>query len=112
MTNLELDRVAKRERLGDTVRQTLRLFNAGTDIEDIAQERQLVIGTIYDHLLQAITNGEDVDINRLLSPTQQEMVNHAFEKIGKSNLTGVMELLDGTVEFGQLRIYRAYLSRK
>jgi ATP-dependent DNA helicase RecQ len=98
--------------MGDSVRETMKLFNAGREIEEIARERKLVVGTIYDHLLQAITSGEELDINRLLSPTQQQQISHAFEKIGKSNLTGVMELLDGTVEFAQLRIYRAYLSKK
>ncbi len=97
---------AARPDLGDSARETLRRFRAGQSPEHIAQERGIVLGTVYGHLAQAIESGEPVEIGSLILPEDERAIREAFDALGGANLTGVRELLDG-YDFGLLRIYRA-----
>jgi ATP-dependent DNA helicase RecQ len=102
----------KAERLNQTARETLRLFTAGADVDEISRERGIATSTVYDHLAACITFGESVDINRLIEPSQQPAIATAFAKLGYGNLSGVMELIDNTANFGQLRLYRAHIKNR
>ncbi len=93
--------------LGDSARETLRLFRACRSPEQIAEARGLVLGTIYGHLAQAIESGEAVEIGRLLGPEDERAIKAAFDSIGLANLTGVRERLDNRYDHGLLRLYRA-----
>ncbi|MGD9851051.1 MAG: DNA helicase RecQ [Nitrospirales bacterium] len=93
--------------LGETVHETLRCFQSGNSVEEIANQRKLVTGTIYGHLEQAIQAGEPVDVTLLWTTTQQSEMASAFEKTGFGNLTGAKELLGDRYDYGQLRLFRA-----
>jgi len=93
--------------LNDTQRETLKRFRAGESAEQIAQARALVPGTIYGHLAIAVENGEEVDLDRFLTPDEQVEIANAFAKIGPANLTGIREALDERFDYGLLRLYRS-----
>jgi ATP-dependent DNA helicase RecQ len=99
--------LSRKKQLGDTVHETLRWFQLGHSVEQIAKQRSLVTSTIYGHLEQAIQAGEPVDISRLLTSDQQAHMEAAFAQTGFSNLTGAKELLGDLYDYGQLRVYRA-----
>ena len=94
-------------RLNQTGRETLRRFRDGESIGEIARARGFVTGTIYSHLAEACNSGEEIDIDRLLTPDEQKKMEEAFAQIGLSNLPGVYELLDQKFDYGMLRIYRS-----
>ena len=94
-------------RMGDTVRETLRMFRAGQSVEDIATRRGFVASTIYGHLATAIESGEPMDLTQFFSAAEQEQLAAAFAKCGFGNLTGVHEALGGKFDFGALRVFRA-----
>lgn len=96
-----------RARLGDTMRETLRRFQAGESVEQIATQRSLTTGTIYGHLAEAIVVGERIDLNRFFNGDQERELADAFNKIGLGNLTGVFEVLGGRYDYGRLRLFRA-----
>ncbi len=103
---------AVRPDLGDSARETLRLFRTGQSPEHIAEARGLVLGTIYAHLTQAVESGESVEIGRLLGPEDERAIREAFDAIGLANIIGVRELLENRYDFGLLRLYRgAFLKR-
>ncbi len=52
---------------GDSVRDTLRRFQAGESPESIAAQRGLSVGTIFGHLAEAVAAGETVDLRRFLT---------------------------------------------
>ncbi|WP_447970471.1 DNA helicase RecQ [Nitrospira sp. M1] len=99
--------VARKMQLGNTVQETLRGFQSGHSVEEIAKQRGLVVSTIYGHLEQAIQAGESVDINQLLTPAHQTRIAAAFARTGFGNLTGAKELLNDLYDYGQLRLFRA-----
>ena len=98
---------SRKRPLGDTVHETLRWFQLGHSVEEIAKQRSLVTSTIYGHLEQAIQAGEAVDLTCLWTPEQELEMTAAFAKTGFGNLTGAKELLDDLYDYGQLRLFRA-----
>src|ERR1035437_6737434 len=101
-----------RNSLGDSARDTMRRFRSGQSVEQIAEERNLVTGTIYSHLLGAIEGGEPVELKRFFTDTEQQKIAAAFERNGFGNLTAVFESLGGACDYGRLRIFRAAANAK
>ena len=100
-----------RARLGDTARETLRLFRAGAAVEQIAAQRNLTTNTIYGHLADIMMAGESIELERFLTPDQQREIAAAFEKLGTAALSPVFEALGGRYDYGRLRLARAALKR-
>jgi len=98
---------ARRSRLNDTTRETLRRFQAGETAEQIARSRGLATSTVYGHLCGALEAGERIELNQLFSAEEQRAIAAAFAKSGFGNLTAVFETLAGKFDYGQLRIFRA-----
>jgi ATP-dependent DNA helicase RecQ len=95
--------------LNDTGRETLRRFREGADVEAIAAARTLTTSTIWGHLAAAVEAGEDVEMDRLVSPEMRRKVAEAFAELGKENLTGVVERLGDGFGYGVVRFCRAVL---
>jgi ATP-dependent DNA helicase RecQ len=89
------------------VRETLRYFQQGKAVADIARIRGFKDSTIYTHLEEAIRAGEKVNLNTLLDTQAQHDIGVAFTRCGFGNLVGAVESLGGRYNHGQLRIYRA-----
>ena len=102
---------AAKPRLGDTARETLRMFRGGMAVEDIARQRSLVASTIYGHLATAIENGESIDLAHFFNADELEKIRAAFAKCGYGNLTGVHQELGGRHDFGVLRVFRTAQGR-
>ncbi len=102
---------AARPRLGDTARETLKMFRNGMAVADIAGRRNLVTSTIYGHLATAIEAGERIELSQFLGAAEMEDIRVAFAKCGFANLTGTHQELGGRHDFGVLRIYRAVQGR-
>jgi len=98
---------AAKPRLGDTARETLKMFKGGLSVEAIAARRNLVTSTIYSHLATAIETGENLDLAQFFSAADLTTISAAFAKCGFGNLTGVHQMLGAKHDFGALRVYRA-----
>jgi ATP-dependent DNA helicase RecQ len=104
-------RAPARARLDDTARETLRRFQSGQLPETIAAQRSLSIGTIYGHLADALSAGENIDLRRFMTTAQEAEIKDAFAKVGASALSPAFELLGGRYEYGLLRLARAAFAR-
>ena len=103
---------ARSSGLNDSMRETLRQFQAGHAVKDIARQRGFVPGTIYGHLAGAIEAGERLELDRFFSAEELEKVAPLFDKTGLSNLGDSFETLGGQIEYVRLRIYRAIRKQK
>ena len=97
----------KKRSLSQTIQETLRCFQQGDSVEEIARQRGMVESTIYGHLEHAVQAGEVEDFNRLLTQDQQSEIAVAFAQTGFGNLTGAKEFLGDRYDYGQLRLFRA-----
>jgi ATP-dependent DNA helicase RecQ len=93
--------------LNTTTRETLKYFQAGETVEEIARQRSFATSTIYGHLATAIEAGEKIDLNQLLNEEEQKEIAAAFAKCGFGNIVGAREFLGNKFDYGLLRIVRA-----
>ncbi|MEP7014290.1 MAG: DNA helicase RecQ [Verrucomicrobiota bacterium] len=106
----DVDPAPRRVRLNDSQLETLRQFQKGNSVDQIARKRGFVPSTIYAHLLVAIECDKIVpqSRDRFFTSTQEKEIAAAFHKISNGKLTDVSALLDGKYDMGQLRIFRAF----
>lgn len=83
---------------------TLRLFNEGMSVEEIAIKKGLTTGTIINHLEVAIQQGHPVDINRLVSKERQDKIGEAIEKLGLQKLKPIKEYLHEDYTYDEIRL--------
>lgn len=91
---------------------TLKLFRSGNSIPDIAQQRNLVVGTIYNHLTEYISSGE-VDILDLVQPSKFPVILEALESQSEPGTKGIKEKLGDAFSYDEIRavsIYRKSLA--
>ncbi|HEV8184521.1 MAG TPA: helix-turn-helix domain-containing protein, partial [Chthoniobacterales bacterium] len=101
----------KRAALNDSERETLRRFEAGESIDDIARSRGFVRSTICTHLALAIESGAPLTHDRFFAHEQQAEIAVAFGRTGGGNLVGLRDSLGGKYSIDELRIFRALAAR-
>jgi ATP-dependent DNA helicase RecQ len=106
--NIDLRFPQRRPRLNDSQTETLRRFQHGETVDEIASARGFVRSTIYSHLLAAIECGKLVDRNRFFTPAQEKEIAGAFQRISDANLVDVSALLGSKYDIGELRIFRTF----
>ncbi|HEY1583569.1 MAG TPA: HRDC domain-containing protein, partial [Chthoniobacterales bacterium] len=98
---------APRRQLNESEAETLRRFQAGESIEQIARARGFVCGTIRDHLTRAIEAGAGLISAQFFTAAQAEEIAAAFARSGARNLTGIGDDLGGRFNVAELRLFRA-----
>ena len=97
----------RRSRLNDSQTETLRRFQSGESVEQIARARGFVPSTIYSHLLAAIESGKLPQAwERFFTPAQENEIAAAFRQVASGTLVDVSALLGGKYDIGLLRIFR------
>jgi len=86
--------------------QSFRAFDAGQSPEQIAAERGLKADTIYNHLAEALQNGERIDPARFFTPEQLKEIAAALAQHRNEGLKAVREALQNRFDYGPLRIVR------
>jgi len=97
---------------GETVDETYALFKRGMSLEDIAKFRKLSPSTIALHLERLIKDGNDIDMDTLVSPVRRENIEKLFLSLGQWSLNPVVEHFNGAVSYEEARLVRAWLLRR
>ncbi len=84
--------------------ETIKLFNEGLTIEEIAFKQKYTSGTIVNHLEAAIQQGHAVDINRVVSKDRQDKIMEAIEKLGMQKLKPIKEYLPENYTYDEIRL--------
>lgn len=90
---------------------TYEQFQKGKMPSEIARERNVTIGTIYDHLSKAASD-KDLDIDLLFSKEHIALFKEKFDAGSCTSLTQYKETLTATYEFYELRLLLNYFKRK
>ncbi|MGH8095571.1 MAG: RecQ family ATP-dependent DNA helicase [Chthoniobacterales bacterium] len=99
-------------KLNDSEAETLRRFQAGESINQIARRRGFVDRTIQDHLVKAIEAGAPLALEQFFTSRQAQELAGAMSQIGPRGLTGLREKLGGKYEIAELRLFRALAARE
>ena len=98
------------EKEKDTKQVSLDMFMDGMEIEEIAAKRDMVIGTIYGHLINFI--GSDIEASDLISEDELQNIVLVLQKHPEASATEIRTLMDMKVDYPQIRIAQKYLEIK
>ena len=97
--------------LNDSESETLRRFQRGESIDDIARARGFVRATICTHLALAVESGAALSRDQFFTSDQQAEIAVAFARTGGRNLVGLRDSLGAKYSIDELRIFRAFAAR-
>ncbi|MFH1620467.1 MAG: RecQ family ATP-dependent DNA helicase [Patescibacteria group bacterium] len=94
--------------LGETVQETVRLFEKKITLERIALMRRLSFGTVLQHLEKALDQGKKLDVSHVVfsTPNRLARIKEAFQKTGNDMLTPVRNLLGKEYSYDEIRVTR------
>lgn len=96
-------RVKRNEKGEDTYTTSLKMFNDGYSIEEIARRRGISANTVETHLVRFIPTGE-VELEELLAEEKISEIRDAIVKFGESNaLSPIKEYLGEDYSYGEIR---------
>ena len=101
-------RHAKVERDTETKQTTLRLFQEGMTITEIAVARNLNKSTIENHLAFYIREGK-ISVDQVLAPEKYNVIKAAIETHGSKTLLPIKETLGPEFSYGEIRYVIAHL---
>ena len=88
----------------DTLKETLRLYEAGMSPDEIARQRNLVLSTIYGHLGRLASQGL-IDIDDLVSKEHQLIIRNAAAKFTTAyTLKEIREILPDHISYHEIKI--------
>jgi ATP-dependent DNA helicase RecQ len=111
-SRLDLLRPPRGSRLNESQTETLRRFQKGESVDQIARARGFVASTIYAHLLAAIERGKIAERDRFFTLEEEKEIAAAFRQISDGKLVDVSVLLGNKYDIGLLRIFRAFAGAK
>jgi hypothetical protein len=98
------------EKEKDTKQISLDMFMDGSDIEEIAKKRDMVVGTIYGHLINFI--GTDTEATDLIAEDELHKIVEIINKNPEASATEIRTLMDMKVDYPQIRIAQKFLEVK
>lgn len=94
-----------KEKQMNTFEVTYRFYQQGISPEQIAEERQLSMTTIFSHLAKLYTDGKDVDLSIYITNEEVLKVREAFLNIKSTNsLKPYFEFLEEKVPYYKIRL--------
>ncbi|MGY8690061.1 MAG: RQC domain-containing protein, partial [Verrucomicrobiales bacterium] len=98
--------------LGQTFATTLTLLQEGRTLEEIAEQRDMKVSTLHEHIVRIIEDGQEVDWKRLIPEDVVTLLHTLFEKHGSDSvLKPIIEEANGKADYGQAKIIRAVMAR-
>ena len=86
---------------------TLSLINQGKTLQEVADERELTIGTIYTHLAKLI-HAKKIAINQYVDANLLSRVMSILNETPEISNSELFESLEGVATYDELRLIRAY----
>jgi ATP-dependent DNA helicase RecQ len=88
--------------------KTYELHQDGVKPADIADQRNLRLGTIQSHLADLLENGYDVDLDRLVSPERQQAILAVIPQVQYQSLRTVRDRLGDDYGYDEIRLVLAW----
>lgn len=95
-------RPVKRQDTSHTTYETLRLFREGLSPDEIAVERNITIGTVFNHLADLIGRGE-VQVSQVVPADVLKQIEAAVRDVGSFYLSPIKARLPEEISYGAIR---------
>lgn len=110
-TNKPKRKRAVKNRSTDTKKESLRLFQEGKNIAEIAAERGYAQTTIEGHLAHFVETGE-LNPTQLVNPEKIPVIKKTLSEHFEGQLKPIKELLGEDFSYGEIRIVLAILKKE
>jgi len=90
----------------DTKTVSFNLYKKGKTIAEIASARNLTVGSIENHLIPFISDGE-IDINDIVPEKKQKLIAEAVAIHGSQSQTTIIKNLPDDITYGEIRMVLA-----
>jgi len=91
--------------------KTLRLYQQGLNIQEIAKERGLAVGSIISHLSELIELNQPVKIDRFVAKDKQKTILKVIKNIGDKQLKELKDNLGQDYSYDEIKLVRAWYRR-
>ncbi len=109
-TQLPAEKGKKKEK-GDSQKTSFKLFREGMSIQEIADSRNMVKGTIESHLAQYVSKGE-LDVEELVSKERIEIIRKVIFETQSSSAKTIKDALGEDFQYGEIRLVLSTLQVK
>jgi len=96
-----------KEKKLSTKRISLDMFREGKTINEIAESRDLVVGTIEGHLASFLETGE-IEISQLINEEKLPVIMRTINEMPEATIYSIKDKLGANYSFGELRTVVAY----
>ncbi|MDY8136238.1 DNA helicase RecQ [Aquimarina sp. 2201CG5-10] len=98
---------------GETLKETLALYQDGLSIEEISVKRKLAASTIFSHIMKLHENGENIDLRQFIDKEDLNMVEKARETLNNpEGLKPYFEYFEEAIRYDTIRLALAILNNK
>lgn len=78
---------------------TLELYQTGLSLDEVAQQRELTIITVQNHIIQCALEGLDIDLDEFIPQQYEKLILEAIKKVGGEKLKPIKEELPAEVDY-------------
>ena len=97
---------------GDSMLQTLMMYQSGMSVDEIVAARSMQRPTVYSHIAQLVAENKITNWDNLIADYELKSVQMAVARLGGSEeLKPIFELLNGGVEYGKIRLALTILKK-
>ena len=79
--------------------QSFKLFSSGKDINEISKDRAMSGVTIQNHIIRAITEGHEVDWERIIPEQYEDIISQKIDELGAEKLKPLKDALPSEVDY-------------
>lgn len=91
--------------------ESVGLFAAGNTIDQVAQQRGVSPRTIVNHLVEAIMQGQDIDISSVVPQGHRDLIEGAIISLGADRLAPIKAALPDYITYEEINLVAAFHRR-
>lgn len=92
--------------------QTLELFQQGMKPAEIAEQRNLRIGTVLSHLVELMEMGYAIDLDELVASDRREAILAAIQEVGIASRRNIYDYLEARYGYDEIHLVVAWWKQK
>ena len=96
------------DRDNDSKRESMRLFEEGLSLQEVAQSRELAESTVEAHLSYYVSQGK-LDASRFIDLMRVPAIQQARDKAERPGLSAIKEILGDSYSYREIRMAIAHL---
>ncbi|TBW29294.1 DNA helicase RecQ [Gramella sp. KN1008] len=103
----------KKTKKGNTLKETLALYEEGLSVEEMAEERGIARNTIFTHLIKLYDEGEEVNLRQFVPEPELSSIKEAKAKLDNPNsLKAYFEHFEEAIPYETIKISLKILEKE